>query len=162
MCASRRARPGRKDDVTMTADDRLEIQELYSRWCVLLDTGQAEAWARLFTADGVFVFEALEVRASGFEELWAFAADVHQRERGLTRHYMHNVLIDPYAGGARGRADIELLDLRAGGDARIVKTAHYEDRLQQTDRGWCFVERHLYWDTPEAPADIGTKQWDQS
>ena len=146
----------------LAADDRLDIHELYSRWCVFLDTGQAEAWARLFTKQGVFEFEALEVRAEGHEALRTFAAEVHERERGLTRHYMHNVLLDTDGRSVTGRADIELLDLRAGGDARILKTARYEDRIVRAGTGWRFAERRLYWDTPGAPAEIGSSEWDRA
>lgn len=147
--------PGR-----LSVEDRLDIRDLYSRWCVLLDDGEARAWADLYTATGVFAFPALDVRAEGAEALRAFAAEVHDRERGLTRHYMHNVLLEVDERGVGGRADIELLDLRSGGEARIVKTAHYEDRLARTAAGWRFAERCLYWDTPGAPAEIGTSAWE--
>lgn len=145
----------------LTAEDRLEIYELYSRWCVLLNTGDEEGWARLFTDDGVWEFAHLGVRAVGREALRAFAAEVHARERGLTRHYMHNVLLEGHGSEVHGRADIELLDLRTDGDARIVKTARYEDRIVATDGGWRFAQRSLFWDTPHPPADIGARQWDQ-
>jgi hypothetical protein len=37
----------------LTADDRIAILDVLSRWNLYEDTGQAEAWAGLFTADGV-------------------------------------------------------------------------------------------------------------
>jgi 3-phenylpropionate/cinnamic acid dioxygenase small subunit len=148
--------------VRLTAEERLDIRDLYSRWCVLLDTGQAEAWAGLFAEHGVFEFEVLGMRAEGREALRTFAAEVHERERGLTRHYVHNVIIESDDSGVTGRADIELLDLRHGGNAKIIKTAHYEDRIVRAESGWRFVERRLYWDTPGAPAEIGTSQWDRA
>jgi mannose-6-phosphate isomerase-like protein (cupin superfamily)/ketosteroid isomerase-like protein len=146
----------------LAAEDRLDIHDLYSRWCVLLDTGQAEGWSELFTESGLFVFEAMQVRVEGRDALRSFAADIHARERGLTRHYMHNVLINEDGPAVIGRADIELLDLRAGPDARIIKTANYQDRLERTEDGWRFSERRLYWDTPHAPEEIGTSQWDRA
>ena len=143
-------------------EDRLDIRDLYLRWCVLLDTGQARAWAELCAKGGVFGFPALDVRAEGTTALWAFAAGVHERERGLTRHYMHSILVNVNEHAVTARADTDLLDLRPAGGARIVKTDHYEDRLALTAAGRRLAARCLDWDAPGASDEIGTRAWDHA
>ena len=39
---------------TLTPQDYLEIQQLYSRYYHTIDAKEGEAWANTFTADGVF------------------------------------------------------------------------------------------------------------
>ena len=37
-----------------TSEDRDEIRDLFARYCVHMDAGEAAEWAALFTEDGVF------------------------------------------------------------------------------------------------------------
>ena len=41
--------------MALTNDDKVEIQELISRYNKAIDTGDAESWAATFTDDGEFV-----------------------------------------------------------------------------------------------------------
>ena len=58
------------DGGTFTAQDYIEIQQLYAKYAQTLDLGDAEGWADTFTADGVFGetvgHEALKAFAAGF------------------------------------------------------------------------------------------------
>ena len=49
--------------MSISIEDRLAIHDLYSRWCVTIDDGDAEGWADTFTDDAVFRLTTHPVRA---------------------------------------------------------------------------------------------------
>lgn len=81
---------------------RLEINELLSLYCHLVDANDAEAWAKLFAPDAVFEIQGL-MRLEGRDQLKAMPGIVHKQGRGLWRHQITNVVVTP------GLRDDELL-----------------------------------------------------
>jgi uncharacterized protein (TIGR02246 family) len=135
----------------LAVEDRLEIHDLYSRWCVAIDEGDAQAWADTFTEDGIFRLTTHPVRATGRAELLAMAENVYAHDQGLNRHQCYNILLTADGPLVRGRADALVLELRTGGDARIIKTCRYADTIVRRAGRWVFAERVITWDTPEVP-----------
>lgn len=117
----------------MTAEDYLEIQQLYARYAHTLDLGDAEGWADTFTPDGVFA------DSTGRAELITFAEGFYGRG-GDARHWNSQVLITPTADGADGSCYLLLVNTGAQ-PASITVSGIYRDKIVKTSGGWRFKER---------------------
>jgi hypothetical protein len=130
---------------SLTAQDYVDIQQLYARYNEAIDTGNAEAWADTFTADGVFnTFK-------GREALLGFVQQWKDKMNGLSRrHWNTNLLITPTAEGASGSVYLMLLDVSQRPPA-IAATAKYSDVLVKTPQGWRFKQRTTSGDPAPKP-----------
>ncbi|HEY4409400.1 MAG TPA: nuclear transport factor 2 family protein [Acidimicrobiia bacterium] len=128
--------------------DRLDILDLYARYSVLFDTGQAEAWADLFTPDGTFLIVG-GPSLYGRGELAPFAERRYQDTPGI-RHIVSNVIVEPAADGARGSAYVVVLGgVDDGTETQILTLGGYDDRLARTEAGWRFESRtYCAWTNP--------------
>ena len=118
----------------MTADDYVEIQQLYAQYAHTLDhLGDAEGWADTFTPDGVFA------NSKGRDELVKFAEGFYGRG-GSARHWNSQVLITPTADGADGSCYLLLVDTSSQ-PASITVSGIYNDKIVKTSSGWRFKER---------------------
>jgi len=125
---------------TLDVADRLDILDLYSRYALLFDTGQAAAWADLFTPDGTF-FIVSGPTLYGTAELRAFAERRHQDTPGI-RHLVSNVVLEPAGDGAHGSAYVVVLGgVDDGLPTEILTLGGYDDRLRKTESGWRFAAR---------------------
>lgn len=89
-----------------SAQDRMEIYELYARYSWALDTGDTDRYVALFTSDAEATEETreggLEVR-KGHEEIRKLVLKFHNRsEFPGHQHQMAQLVFDP---DPRGRAD---------------------------------------------------------
>ncbi len=118
-----------------SAQDYVEIQQLYARYNHAIDSGDAEAWAGTFTPDGTFN------KSSGHDALVAFVHNwVEKMNGGSRRHWNTNLLITPTPEGATGAVYLFLLDISAKPPA-IAGAARYDDVLVKTAQGWRFKSR---------------------
>jgi hypothetical protein len=78
---------------TVDVHTRLDICELLNRYCHYVDHDRAEAWAELFTMDGVFEVEQV-MKLVGRDQLKTMPGIVRQQGGGLWRHQITNVMID--------------------------------------------------------------------
>ena len=125
---------------TLDVADRLDILDLYARYSVLFDTGQAEAWADLFTPDGTF-FIVGGPSLYGTAELEPFAERRYRDTPGI-RHIVSNVIVEPAGDGARGSAYVVVLGgVDDGAATQILTLGGYDDRLARTESGWRFESR---------------------
>ena len=115
-------------------DDTLAIERLVARYNHAIDSGDAEAWAGTFVADGVFQLAGRDP-VVGREALCEFA-------RGLApssmRHFVSNLLVDVDAGGETATLRAYLALIR---DHGIAMTGAYKDTLRKVDGEWGFVRR---------------------
>src|SRR5882724_9521104 len=81
----------------LTADDYMEIQQLYASYNWAIDSGDAEGWAAKFTPDGVFQTFNGHDALVGFIHTW-----VDRMKGGNMRHWNSNLSITPTAEGASG------------------------------------------------------------
>ena len=126
-------------------EDRLEIQELYARYALTIDTGDAEGWANTFTPDGVF-----NNSSRGREALVQFVHDWRANRSGANRrHWYSNLILTPASGGVRGSVYMMLLDVGTRPPAP-VNSYLYDDLLVKTQNGWRFQSRVLKSDLPPA------------
>ena len=129
----------------LTGDDYIEIQQLYSRYNMAIDTGDAEGWAATFTKDGVFNTSV------GHDALVQFIHDWRDKMGGANRrHWNSNLAITPTPEGANGAVYLLLVDV--GQKPPVIFTAAtYSDTLVKTPEGWRFKTRKTKGEGP-APA----------
>jgi uncharacterized protein (TIGR02246 family) len=128
-----------------TAQDYVEIEQLYARYNDAIDTGNADAWVGTFTPDGVFnTFKGQEA-LRGFVEQWK-----GKMNGTRLRHWNTNLRITPTADGASGAVYLMLLDVSAKPPA-ITSAAQYTDALVKTPQGWRFKSRATRGDTAPPP-----------
>lgn len=141
----------------LTAEDRLEIQELVARYNRAVDGGDADGWVETFTYDGVF--QSLLVGTHrGREELRAFAEDFVAGSYDAWsggQHWIGSVIID----GDRSKATVfsyHIMFVPVEREVRGVLMAAHEDEAVLTPDGWRFSLRRL---TPWPPGS-DRHRWD--
>ncbi len=78
----------------IAAEDQLAIHDLLARYCFYLDQGDGHSWANLFADNGAFHGRAAEpVRE--YENLRAVPEAAYQRHKGMLRHQMTAVILEP-------------------------------------------------------------------
>lgn len=132
----------------MRSEDVLAIQQLASAYCHHIDGGDGEAWADLFTPDGVFDIVDM-IAAEGREALVQNALMFPQFLPG-GRHVVQNVFVEPDAAGDADKATMRcyLQFVVVGDEPKIVQTGRYVDDVVRTDDGWRFARRTLTLDGP--------------
>jgi ketosteroid isomerase-like protein len=134
------------DSMTLSAQDYQEIQQLYARYNVAIDTGDAEAYAATFTPDGVFNNFQGRDALIGFIKIWRSG-----RLNGANRrHWNTNLLITGDGKAASGSVYLMLLDVSTK-PVSIAAVATYTDSLVKTADGWRFSKRTTHSDST-APA----------
>lgn len=128
------ASAGAAQSGALTAQDYVEIHQLYAQYAQTLDLGDAEGWADTFTPDGVFG------ESAGHAELKTFAEGFFSNFDGAARHWNSQVIITPTADGADGGCYLLLVDTRTQ-PVGITVAGIYADKLVKTPSGWRFQER---------------------
>ena len=142
----------------------LAIQQLYARYCHVLDRGDGEAFAACFTEDGEFTGG----RGPGL------AGDVRTPLKGRavlaaagatsgTRHFYANLVLTPTADPNTVKGSVYLLLYTARTTPpSFVETAIYDDTLVRTPEGWKFKKRVVWRDdddiTPFKPKPLAPGQ----
>ena len=134
--------------------DRHEILDLIASYGAAWDAADAEAFAGLFTADGVCVFyrngggqpaaelagrkalrDAVQARAGRFRRLGL-----------VTRHCMSDTVltvVDPATVRAHTNVRVFWHVPAVDPAPRPVQTGHYDSIVVRTDHGWRFRARHV-------------------
>jgi uncharacterized protein (TIGR02246 family) len=134
----------------LSAQDYFEIQQLYARYNIAIDNGDAEGWAATFTPDGVFN------TFSGHDALVGFVKTWREKLNGATRkHWNNNLQITGTSREATASVYLILVDFSTKPPS-ILTTATYTDSLVKTKDGWRFTKRTTKGDVapsaPNAPA----------
>jgi uncharacterized protein (TIGR02246 family) len=134
----------------LSAQDYFEIQQLYARYNIAIDNGDAEGWAATFTPDGVFN------TFSGHDALVGFIKTWREKLNGATRkHWNNNLQITGTSREATASVYLILVDFSTKPPS-ILTTATYTDSLVKTKDGWRFTKRTTKSDSappaPSAPA----------
>jgi hypothetical protein len=131
-----------KAQMALSADDVIAIQQLYAQYNLVLDAGDAQAWADTFLPDGSFG------NSVGRAALVEFATNFHASNPG-SRHWNSNLQLTKTAEGASGTVYLMLWNTSVR-PATITITGIYNDELVKTSRGWRFKSRVV---TPDRPAN---------
>src|SRR5215467_3408266 len=125
----------------LTTQDYNDIQQLYARYNLAIDTGNGEAWAATFTPDGVF-----NNTNKGHDALVQFIKDWREKRDGANRRHLNsNMVLTPTSDGAKGAIYLLLLNVGVR-PATIATTGIYEDVLLRTPQGWRFKSRVVHAD----------------
>ncbi len=116
---------------SLTTQDYVEIQQLYARYNFIIDSGDAEGYAALYTPDGSFN------TFTGHDALVGF---MKNRNGANQRHWNTNLMITPTPEGANGAVYLMLINVGVNPPA-IGTAAKYSDQLVKTPQGWRFKKR---------------------
>lgn len=120
----------------LTADDRLEIQELANRYSCAMDCNDMDAWISTWAPDGVWIGGAGTYR--GTEELLRLLPDLGARVQGK-RHIITNHIVTGSASEARLTCYLLVVEAKIGGSSTV--TGVYTDDLVKLDGKWVFSKR---------------------
>ena len=127
-------------DPSGTLEDRIEIRDLYARYCQLLDHSRYDEWLDCFTDDGVFE-STLYGRKAGRDVLKKFA-HTYRDSLGGARvvHLAHNLLMKIEKERGSGYCDFTYYHCKDG-KIQQETIGFYTDVLRKTDHGWRFASR---------------------
>jgi hypothetical protein len=119
----------------ITVADRVEITELFARYCHRVDHGDAAGWAALFTPDGSFAVEGV-FGFVGAEELVAMPGIVADQGGGKWRHQISNLAIEADTDPDSATVIAYGLVTDWGDGGKLVSFTDYEVALVRLDGGW--------------------------
>jgi hypothetical protein len=115
----------------LTGEDYAEILQLYFKYPIALDSGDAEGYANLFTDDGSFGNRVGRAALIDF---------VRTRPKSTVRHAPLTPMITATPDGARGIVVNMFIDVGQS-PAVITRVSQYTDTLVKTRDGWRFKTR---------------------
>jgi hypothetical protein len=135
--------------------DRLEIQELYARYCHAVDAFDGPAWADCFTPDGV-MYPATGIDAGsvwrGRDALEELGKKADREAR--SRHWTSNLVLRPVVDHVEGRCYGMRIDI-SGERAQVISSVVYQDEIVMHDGRWLFRSRRPLVDVENRLADLG-------
>jgi len=129
----------------LTADDYVEIQQLYSDYAYALDQNQGESFAGTFVDDGEFTGarrpgQPPRAPTKGKEALITMGKG---GGGGASRHFITNLRITRTPEGAKASCYFLQFSVKTT-PAVLTLNALYDDTLVKTPQGWKFKVRHVY------------------
>lgn len=129
--------------MSISTQDKIEIQELAARTYIALDGEDAAGFAANFAGDGVFVAPYGEF--AGPENVRSFIeSHIDAGKEDGVRHVLSNHVIDEHADGARYRFYIIKMNIQTGPVA--IATAGGDCIVSKTAQGWRFKRFQLHID----------------
>ena len=125
-------------------EDEKAIRDLISRYCFVIDrvTEQgADAFAAMFTEDGVWNSSAIGKRAEGRAQLRDFILQVYQSD-AMYRHLIANILIAIDGDRATAHSYVHVSNVATGTPVCFM-IAFYDDELVKQDGTWLFKVRNV-------------------
>jgi len=116
----------------LSGDDYAEILQLYFKYPMVLDARDAEGYADLFTADGVFNDNVGRAALVNF---------VKTRPDSTVRHAPLTPMVIATPEGAKG-AVISLFVDAGQNPPTVPRVIQYTDTLVKTPQGWRFKSRN--------------------
>ena len=131
---------------SLTFEDYLQIQQLYSRYYHAIDAADAAGWAATFTADGVFN----DIKGHDALAAWIERAGPNRP----LRHLHSNLTLTPSTEGVSGSVYVVQIDKTAK-PLTVASYSRYDDTLVKTPQGWRFKTRLRSADTTLTPGRSG-------
>jgi ketosteroid isomerase-like protein len=145
----------------LSAEDRLAIGDVISRYCWAIDTGDVDAFVACFCEDGLLVWDAFDVPLHwrGAEALRHFASFLRDQPSTAGRqHHVTNLLVEPDGDGARGKAFVAVALRQGDGPHLLNVMGWYEDRFRREGEEWKIAERTIRdWSGPVLAGIAGQK-----
>ncbi|MCP1337862.1 nuclear transport factor 2 family protein [Futiania mangrovi] len=133
----------------LSADDMFAIHNLYAKYNLCSDAGDAEGYADCFTNDAVLTVQPQNVTLKGREALHGHKVrDVASRGGRYRRHVNGSLMIEPVdARTARGRCYLMAYNGMPGELPEMGDCGVYEDTVTKgADGVWRFSSRVLTMD----------------
>ena len=128
--------------MSLTAEDRAEIQNLAGRYSQALDDGDPDAWAEVWTADGVMEMVAQERWITG-DSLRALAA-ARDDSTPQARHMPSTFVIDGEGDEASMSSYVTVVS--CDDPAKIVFQGRYVDKIRRVGGSWKLAHRTILTD----------------
>ncbi len=126
---------------SLTALDYAEIQQLYSRYAIGVDSGNGDMFGGVFTPDGTFVLPGRTIQ--GRKQLTEIAASPGDN-KGPTNvsHVAVNMVIEPTPEGASGTSYFLRVKIGQKGEpSTLTGGGIYRDTFVKTSEGWRIKKR---------------------
>jgi len=130
--------------------DMIEIQQMIARYSYTFDRGDAQAWAEVFTLDGLWemspeVGAAPSIRLAGRAELMAFCTKrFSDRRAGLSyAHHQSGIHFSSWQADVVRAEVMLILTVVLDGAPSIGRTGVYHDEWRRTAEGWRLQHRLL-------------------
>ncbi len=128
--------------MAISVEDRLAILELAARYNHAFDYGDADAWVKTFTPDGVFA-DSGGFSGQGTDELRAFAGKAAQGDVAV-RHWNSSHVIEGSGDTATHSCYLMIIMLEEA--PAIFGIGRYDDELKRVNGEWRFLNRLLTWE----------------
>lgn len=122
--------------MSLTPQDKLEIQELSSKYAIAMDEGKLEDWMQTWAKNGIWEGGVGKFAGENLKDLLPTLGD---RIRGK-RHIMTNFVITGEGNFAEQKCYLLIIDIAK---KAMPGTALYLDKLEKIDGNWLFVERKV-------------------
>jgi len=130
-------------DVTLV----IGLQQLYARQSHLIDSGDAEGWARTFAPDGEFHSPTYPAPVVGRDPLRDFAEGFARNARAqgeVHRHVVTNVHVESAdSREAQVSAYLQVVATRVTGGTRLLRLTTVHDRLVRSGEDWHVARREV-------------------
>lgn len=126
----------------ISPEDRWEIADLLSKYCLAADTRELGLLDEVFTHDIECVFQTGS--CSGIEDVRTFMASVLDRLTA-TQHNVTTSLVTATEAGAQGRTHLIVQHVRTGTDGgdTYAMGGTYHDLFRREAAGWRICRREL-------------------
>jgi 3-phenylpropionate/cinnamic acid dioxygenase small subunit len=123
----------------LDAADRLDIQDLFARYCFLIDENRGDEWAALFARDAVFDVPGL-ARLEGRAEIRKMVEMVSAQSQGRWRHQLTNIVAEPAGDTESASVRMSGLVTDWSNEGAVSTFSDYSARLRKIDGEWRIVE----------------------
>jgi hypothetical protein len=132
----------------LSAEDYVEIQNLYGYYNLCSDAGDAEGYAACFAEQGILRIDAIGVRIEGRTKLLEFKrADAGRRGGRYRRHWNGSLHLQKQSDGSvRGRCYLHGYNGDTGMPPELADVGSYVDRIVKVGGEWVFAERLITMD----------------
>jgi hypothetical protein len=142
----------------LTADDYAQIEQLYVRYGPAYDTAldHGNAWANLFTPDGLHINETNHENITGREALAMFAYQILRvnptvsidrtpttKNEKRIGHHIINLMLEPVPGGVNSIVYWLGVNIDANGNATMNPSGVDFDFIVKTAEGWRFKHKNV-------------------
>ena len=128
--------------MTSILEEKEELRDLITRYCLYIDSGRYDDWVATFTEDGVFDSPILG-RWQGAVALKQFTEKYRTWTGNFQpRHCVMNVLVNVEGNHATGECYL-LMTHASEGKTELVVSGRYEDRMEKVNGKWLFKERKV-------------------
>lgn len=127
----------------ISIEDKMDIHELMGRYILASDLHGPEAMRDIFTEDGRFVIEAMQIDVKGRDNIIAWLKEVSKTVPDKLFHTSSNFVIDGDGDAATMTCISQAIQITDDGIKHFA-FGHYEDTLVKTPAGWRLKDHKLH------------------